>query len=334
MCKQFSFLFCICLICSNQTLFAQKLIALHHGGTASFYTTLPDAYNAAMNGDTIYLPGGSFGGITLQKSLTLIGVGHHPDSTSATGQTVLTSSLYIYTGSDNSIISGIWFNSNIYSDGNVSNITIYRCHLQNGIYFNNGTRTNWIISENYIGIYSSSAFYSIYQPAGSSSNFLLTNNVIAKRMQGINSSEISNNIILDNDLLSATNSLIRNNVFGSNVEGYTSNSQWYNNLNAGINGGPGGNGNTGSGNYLDNTPYTSVFTNYNTNNTFYQNDFHVVNLAYLGHDGTPVGIYGGAFPWKEGSLPSNPHIRAKTINSTTNPDGTLHINVTVKAQGN
>ena len=166
------------------------------------------------------------------------------------------------------------------------------------------------------------------------SNIALLNNVIKSPVSYLSSSEIRNNIFLENASLSANNSVISNNVFSGNYVSASSNTQWFNNLNAGINGGPTSNGNTGSGNYLDNLALSSIFINYSPSNTFYQNDFHVINPAYLGNDGTPVGIYGGAFPWKEGSLPFTPHIRSKTIGATTNPDGTLNINITVKAQGN
>lgn len=333
MCKQSSFFFCICLVCFSQSLFAQKLIALHHTGTASFFTTLQSAYDAAVNGDTLYIPGGNFDGITLQKSLALIGVGHHPDSTVATGRTIL-SSLSIYAGGSNSFIVGILFSNTISPVGDVSGVVISRCYLNKGIYLQGGgQKSNWIITENWVG-QDNTYGYSIYPYNGNLSNCLLSNNVFQSVVSNITSSEISNNIFLY--FLGASNSIIRNNIFhgnGSNYVDYTSTSQWYNNLNSGINGGPSGGGNTGSGNYLVNAPLTSVFTNFG-NSDFYQNDFHVVNTAYLGNDGTPVGIYGGPFPWKAGSLPFNPHIRAKTIGSTTNPDGTLHINVTVKAQGN
>lgn len=323
------------LACLPVAASAQKLIAVHHQGAASFFTDLPAAYNAAVNGDTLYLPGGSFDGLTLQKSLALIGVGYHPDSTSATGGTVL-SSLSLSTGASNSLITGILINGFLYSDGTVSNVVISRCYVKQGIalHASSGAKTNWIISENWIG--TGGYFYggySIQCYQGSVSNFLLSNNVIQDRVHHLASSEISNNIFLSNEL-QASNSTIRNNVFAGNYETSTSNSQWHNNLNAGLNGGPSGNGNIGSGNYLDNLPLETAFVNYSGSNTFYQNNFHLVNPAYLGNDGTPIGIYGGAFPWKEGSLPFTPHIRSKTIGATTNPDGTLHINLVVKAQGN
>ena len=51
-----------------------------------------------------------------------------------------------------------------------------------------------------------------------------------------------------------------------------------------------------------------------------------------GTDGTDLGIYGGSFPWKNGSLPPNPHIQTKNISSATDPIGNLNVNIKVKAQ--
>jgi len=324
----------ICLtVLTFSSLQAQKLIALHHEGAVSYFTELSAAYNSSVSGDTLYLPGGSFGGLSLQKSLTLIGVGHHPDSTAATGATIL-SYLHLYSSASNSLITGIYFISSIESYESLSNITISRCYLNQGIYLGNGEKSNWIISENWIGVYPyPNGSYSIWLQSGSASNFFVSNNVI-RRIIAVSYSAISNNIFLDNAFVSTTNSIISNNIFSTNYQNQAGSSQWFNNVNSGINGGPNISGNTGSSNYLDNLALESIFVNYSPSNTFYQNDFHVVNSAYLGNDGMPVGIYGGAFPWKDGSLPFTPHIRSKTIGATTNPDGTLNINITVKAQGN
>ncbi len=73
-----TFLLAVSFTALSSNLVAQKLIALHHAGTASFYTTPLAAYNAAANGDTLYIPGGNFDGFVMQKSLTLIGAGHNP----------------------------------------------------------------------------------------------------------------------------------------------------------------------------------------------------------------------------------------------------------------
>ena len=56
--------------------------------------------------------------------------------------------------------------------------------------------------------------------------------------------------------------------------------------------------------------------------------------AFLGTDGTQIGIYGGVFPYKTNAVPTNPSITAKTIGSNTNSNGQLPVQVTVNAQSN
>lgn len=313
---------------------AQKLTALHHAGTATFYATPQDAYNAAVNGDTMYIPGGNFPQLSIAKSLTIIGAGHHPDSTSATGRTVL-NYLDLNPGADNSYITGIYFTGRIAVSGTISGVAISRCYLNQGIAISSiASRSNWILTENWIGHYTNGWSLYYFNNTTPLTNCYLSNNVIIYNVNHLSNSEISNNIFV-NGYIVGSSSTIKNNIFlNNNYENQVSNSEWLNNMNAGVNGGPSGTGNTGTGNYLLNIPYSTLFVNYANSNLLYPNDFHVVNNSYTGADGQPVGIYGGAFPWKEGSLPFNPHIRAKTIGATTNPDGTLHINVTVKAQGN
>ncbi|MEI7983085.1 MAG: hypothetical protein WCI71_15655, partial [Bacteroidota bacterium] len=69
----------------------QAKIALQHSGSMTTFTDITLALAASVNGDTLYLPGGPIyasGTILIDKSLTIIGVGHYPDSTTATYQTV------------------------------------------------------------------------------------------------------------------------------------------------------------------------------------------------------------------------------------------------------
>jgi hypothetical protein len=49
-------------------------------------------------------------------------------------------------------------------------------------------------------------------------------------------------------------------------------------------------------------------------------------------DGTDVGIYGTASPYKPGGVPYNPHFRSATIAPATDPDGDLPVNIRVAAQ--
>src|SRR5690554_2811583 len=92
----------IVLLFSTSTLFAQKKVALHSNGSASFFTgatPFADAYNAAVDGDTIYLPGGTFAvSGYMNKRIAIYGTGHHPDSSSVMGETIITGNVYLDTG--------------------------------------------------------------------------------------------------------------------------------------------------------------------------------------------------------------------------------------------
>jgi hypothetical protein len=107
----------IILICISMIkLYAQAPVALHHNGTSTMYTTssgLTDAYNASVNGDTIYLPGGFFTGITIDKKLTLIGAGFHLDSTQATYATQINGSINLGPNADTTHIEGLHITGSI-----------------------------------------------------------------------------------------------------------------------------------------------------------------------------------------------------------------------------
>ncbi|MEI7983947.1 MAG: hypothetical protein WCI71_20035 [Bacteroidota bacterium] len=67
----------------------------------------------------------------------------------------------------------------------------------------------------------------------------------------------------------------------------------------------------------------------------YTNNYHLKSTSNghnAGTDGTDVGIYGTLIPYKEAAVPFNPHISSKSIGSTTNPTGTLDVDIRVSAQ--
>ena len=77
--------------------------------------------------------------------------------------------------------------------------------------------------------------------------------------------------------------------------------------------------------------FTTVYVNAG------EEDFHLLGDAkttYLGDDGKEVGIYGGMLPFKEGAVPSNPHIIQKMISTTSESNGFLNISFKVGAQQN
>ena len=89
-----------------------------------------------------------------------------------------------------------------------------------------------------------------------------------------------------------------------------------------------------SGN-IGNQSISSIFVNYAQGGFSYSDDYHLQATSLGkngGIDGTDIGIYGGLFPWKDGSVPSNPHITVKNIATKTDNMGKLNVNVTVTAQ--
>src|ERR1035437_9923929 len=73
------------------------VVTLHHNGTTTPYYSnsgFVDAYNVSVAGDTIILPGGNFNPPgSIDRRLTIIGTGHYPDSTTATGVSFITTTL-------------------------------------------------------------------------------------------------------------------------------------------------------------------------------------------------------------------------------------------------
>jgi len=99
--------------------------------------------------------------------------------------------------------------------------------------------------------------------------------------------------------------------------------------------------NFGSGNFTDgNLTFDLLFVNYtNVNNSIitYNFDLHIVDgspLLTAANDGGQLGIYGGRFPWKDGSIPFNPHIVTKNISGSTDTNGNIPVNIEVEAQQN
>src|SRR6056297_2689022 len=112
---------------------AQRVAALHSSsGVAMFSGPDPfvDAYNAALNGDTIYLSGGNFDNpASFDKSLMVIGAGYHPDSTAATARTTLSITLTLDANASSSHFEGLEFLSSVstVSNASVNHLNFKRC---------------------------------------------------------------------------------------------------------------------------------------------------------------------------------------------------------------
>jgi len=314
---------------------AQNVITVQNGNKVQFYASLDSAYVHVSDGDTLYLPGGSYGSLTISKNLTIIGVGHNPDSTKATGKTLL-SGLILNTGADNGSVTGIYFSGSIVFNSEVNGYTINRCYIGNSIGYSlplsNGGSKIGVMDDIIILDLNLSKF----------SNCLVSNNLISGVTNAVNS-EVKNNIFLNTNnssyppnSLYANNCTVENNIFG--YFGYETNCVLNNNIND--DGRYGTGGNQVNGNYMNVEPFHSIFVNYDSTSMTFQNiykaDFHLVSdspYKNAGTDGTAIGIYGGTFPWKVGSIPYNPHIKINSVAGTTDANGNLKVNITVEAQG-
>lgn len=339
---------------------AQNKIAVYTPSTSVTHIcpTLDSAYKLSSSGDYIYLPGGTFTLGTIKKSIHIIGAGYNEDSSSATGITVINSLLIIQHGAENGSIQGIKFTNLLEFDlsdditTNFSKFEISYCYLPLGIMF--GTYSSGITVSNitirncYLGYNIDGNGYDLGSLYGQLTNSVISNNII-KDVLGVGSGNyFSNNIFFRfssafQSLNLGSNCIYENNIFQESVG---SNSNCTNSVfNHNINASPvTNNGNTGTANIVlsfDSTlfinPGAKQVDSYNR--IFYVYDVHNnYNLASgtvaknAGTDGKDIGIYGGALPWKDGSMPSNPHISYKSIPSQNDPSGILNVTIKVKVQ--
>ena len=180
-------------------------IALQHNGGLTLYTDLTLAMAGAVDGDTLYLPGGTVyvsgnAWFYINKRLTIIGAGHNPDSTSATYKTVVPVPVYIVTGADNGSLTGIQCDGLSFgstnSDENINNYKIERCKIER-LYpsiDNVSTSSNIIISENVITM----LVFSTYQGNLGFLSVLFEKNIFGPDSYYIKDALFNNNIFYNN----------------------------------------------------------------------------------------------------------------------------------------
>ncbi len=344
------------LIGSQVRLNAQAKITLQHNGGMTNYSNLTMALNASLDGDTLYLSGGvvvaSEGSVTIDKKLTIIGAGYHPDSSLATYQTILPFDIYLITGADGGFFTGfnvknIRFGS-VSSNSVVNNIVVSRCQITGTVYMNStiaqSASQNVLFSENIIN----NIGY------GGVTNAIFEKNIFIQPLE-YDYHATYNNCIFKNVALYYTgyygsyeNRFLNPGIFtnciivisqapsnGNNVVGGVNNN--INNSLVSSNIGPSINVTYGP-NVQNPLPFEvidSTFISPITNDFTYSQIYHLKPTSHghnAGTDGTDVGIYGTPFPAKDGAVPFNPHISFKNIGTVTGPSGMLNVEVKVSAQ--
>lgn len=285
------------------TVSAQQIAVVDGAGQTSVYYSLDKAIEEATDGCTIYLPGGGFqvkGETRVNKKVTIMGIGHKPDTDNADVNTIISGDLNFSPGSDGSAIMGVYMsnNLNIGTDGKVKNILVKYCNI-NEISVKADSCSGIVVNQNYIR---GNAWFG-------KSNAYVTNNIM-NGIGNINGGVVMNNIFTGYSswysyrcsYTDVDNSTIKDNIqrFGFySCDNCITIDNWEGD-------------------------FTTIIKNWKgiiTSSNFHFND------SYEGD--TNIGIYGGT-GFSDDCLPPMPRITSKNIAEQTDEQGKLKIQVTVK----
>lgn len=329
---------------------AQSVIVVQNDTSMHTHHTLNEAVAAASDGDYIYIPGGTFAvnNLTIDKRLNIIGAGHNSQATQATGVTILNGSISFASGSDYSMIQGVYITNDMNLtdlSGRVqSNIFISRCSMDRltlGPYFSYGSSDaveNVLIKECVIRTQT--------DVANNSNHNVFENCILGSTVHNIEGGvQFANCIFLKENgtVLSTTNSgafvncvfhvryradlvfsngnqpsMFQNCLFGcASLANQTAQDNFFFNCYA-FNG--------------------DVKLLYESVSTELYSDEHQYRFAWNDTlqsgalDFSQLGIYGGLDPYKDGAIPMNPHVESIYVPSQTDGQGRLTIQVNVQAQ--
>ena len=327
------------LFISNNIISQSLVVALHSSNGVQFFADdnpLVSAYEAAVDNDTLYLPGGTLlPPAKFEKELTIYGAGHYPIATPVTLPTTISGNFKLGDAADGFHLEGVVITGYLDFENNksINDVTIKRCKINTYLYVNGNrsapSENNTFVENVFI--------HNITIPNLLNSTFF--NNIIQSYID-----QVRNIVFLNNDFIYPYGSglgyanacMFKNNVFYRNNTGICAgagSSTWMYNIFTQSNPILGTNS-TSANNYQVN--FTDIFVDQSDYAFDYSDDFHLQSAAAtnLGDDGTVTGIYGGFYPWKTSSIPVTPNIKSATISGTTNSSGNIHINITVEAQDN
>lgn len=337
----FSLVIVLTAIASN----AQTIRTVNNGSVgAGQYTSVQAAIDDSAEGDIVYIHGSqtTYGDVTLNKRIVLIGAGHHVTDTQFNFPAKL-GTIYLSRGNSTtlptgSVIKGLYLSAVAGQGGAlaVNNITLERN------YINSHTTiigTGWIIKNNFLS----------YVDVGNFKNVIISNNIFSSYINNSNQPSviITNNIFLNNGYFSYVDyATITNNIFiePNDPNDYFRGTQNTYNKNIFIYADPANYktfppaGNVGVGN-LNTTAAQFTATiplNISLDNATKQ-DWTLLPTSIgfkYGTDGTNVGIYGGSYemPNTTGAT-TIPQITAFELENSVIPqNGTLKIELKARGQ--
>ena len=335
----------------SQVVNAQQKFNVQNGAKTEFYNDIETAIEQAQAGDTVYLPAGLIqlqNDLVIDKRLSLVGVGWDINTLQTTFPTEINKIITFTENANGSLLTGCKINGNIYlgNSSAVQDIKLIRNQIIGAvcyIYIYAGS-SNISIRENYIYLRTGNQQFNISANPASTSNLphncFIENNIFScggtALILSIKNSYVINNVfdasfgLNDNSYNIKTNyTIVQNNYIRNTITYFPSLYAGENNI---FNNNAFGNDVTfpgGSNTGVDN------LMNQAFDDTFESGTYHVKATSLCknaGTDGTDIGIYGGVFPYKDGSIPFNPHIRPNSIATQTDSEGKLQINITITAQ--
>ncbi|MBO4822880.1 MAG: hypothetical protein J5548_15640 [Prevotella sp.] len=292
----------------------------HEGEATAYYgaEALTNAVAAAQNGDVITLSSGSFNAATINKSITVRGAGM---SVSEKGglPTTITGTMKVNT--DNVSIEGLYINQTLLVEGYTnSNLSVVKCRIYDLTYSGGGNAYN----NRYIHSKIAHAT-NTYQ----NSSVTMVNCVI-NNLGGAGKFNISNSILL---YTGGSNwpSTVRNASIANSIVYCTTNDSKFSDSDVLVS-------NVGNGDILwanstlaGNATVEDIFSLFEDFDGTYTDDvtfkLTATGAAYLGADGTQVGIYGGSMPFDP--TPTNPQITKAKVAAKSSADGKLSIELEV-----
>ncbi|MBC6611751.1 hypothetical protein H8B15_12520 [Hymenobacter sp. BT507] len=336
-----TFLLVVLLVLSTLAAHAQTIRRVNNTGITgtNIYTTLQAAHDAAASGDFIYLEpnDNSYGNLTCTKQLTIIGTGYFLEQNPGLQldkREATVGAISFNSSSAGSRITGCTIASTLYVGA--SNMIVERNYLRSVLYIGySGSEgytsvANTVVRQNYIN-----SNLSFFLNTNSVTNTLIANNIIVGGIGGGNNANLTNTVITNNAIGSATgnngagidvnNTVIKNNILTStsaNIFTLRNNAVSYN-ISAGAQFG------TGNGNQ-QNVSATSLFVGGTASTDgAYQLRTGTNPARGAGENGTDVGPFGGATPYRVAGIPNVPTIYQynQTVSGNT-------LNATISTRSN
>lgn len=338
-----SLLFIIVSVTVHSTI----LVVDNSSGSGAPYTNLQTAIDAAVAGDTIYVSPSttSYGDITINKKLVIIGSGRRPGA-QIPGESEVRNINFTNTQPSGSYISGLR-TSGIYGRDNIlNNITFERNYIYSSIYLDEQNSDFKFIGNIIRGTFNNAQYATSLST--SASNTILQNNIFNGSVTGLNSTSlVFNNITFDE--FKGVSTTIFNNIFLSSTTSngvdlsnectdctYNNNLTWAPNsagFAALIN-----DGNEFGGNNLDNTDPQFVNVPLSTLGAYsFGNDYRLKDTSpgkNYGTDGTDLGVYGVNYNFVNNYHPDDvPRMLFMNVtNAVIQQGGSLNVDVEATSQ--